>query len=593
METTENPVDSSAAGDVPAGQIRRSVPRVWPALLLIVAFWTARLVLGRIELTMFERFGISMLIEAVILLSFLAWWLISRRTSWAERLGGLAAIIVIEVLGGLVSDKSLRGMMWVFLTVPAVLTAWGIWWALARKVRPLIRTGGLIAVVALVCGVYVLLRSDSLGGEQEMSLHFRWTPTAEQRFLARLSSEPASVAVPPSQSPTFVIGATDWPGFRGPGRDGIVHGLQIASDWNAHPPRTLWREPLGPGWSSPAMAGGRVFTQEQRGPDEVVVCRDASTGSELWVHADRVRFEESLSGAGPRATPTLTDGAVYSLGATGILNCLDPISGKVKWSQNIPAETGVKPPMWGFASSPLVEHGIAIVYAGGAKGLLAYHADSGDLAWSVTAGDQCYTSPQPATLGGVEQVLFLSDHGLQAIDPAEGKQLWELPLPVSGAPRAIQPHPISDSQVLVSSETDLGTALIDVAHDGSEWKPHQAWASRALKPSFNDFVVSDGHAYGFDGPVFCCTDLANGKRCWREGRYGHGQVVLLGVQKLLLVISEEGDVILLRAMPERSEEIGRFHAVSGKIWSHPAVAGNRLVVRSDQEIACFELPPAP
>jgi len=143
--------------------------------------------------------------------------------------------------------------------------------------------------------------------------------------------------------------------------------------------------------------------------------------------------------------------------------------------------------------------------------------------------------------------------------------------------------------VLVSSETDLGTALLEVTHEGAAWSAKQKWVSRALKPSFDDFVVCDGHGYGFDGAVFCCVDLREGKRCWREGRYGHGQVLLLDAQKLLLVIGEDGDAILLRATPDRNDEVGRFHAVSGKMWSHPALAGNRLVVRSDQEIACFEL----
>jgi outer membrane protein assembly factor BamB len=353
----------------------------------------------------------------------------------------------------------------------------------------------------------------------------------------------------------------------------------------------LWREPLGPGWSSPVVAGGRVFTQEQRGPDEVVACYDAGTGSQMWVHADRVRFEESLSGAGPRGTPTVADGLVYTFGATGILNCLDAASGRVKWSKNVATESGVKPPMWGFAASPLVERGLVIVYVGGVKGLVACRAESGEFAWSVASGEQSYTSPQAATLGGTAQVLFLSDHALIAVDPASGSMLWEHVIPAPGAPRAIQPHAISDSQVLVSSETDLGTALLEVTYEGAAWHAQQKWVSRALKPSFDDFVVSDGHAYGFDGAVFCCVDLNQGKRSWREGRYGHGQVLLLDAQKLLLIIGEEGDAILLRATPERNEEVGRFHAVSGKMWSHPALAGNRLVVRSDQEIACFELVP--
>lgn len=556
--------------------------------------WISQFVLRRIELTMFQRFGVTMLIEAAVLLLMLAWWFISRRTSWAERLGGLVGIIAVNVAGGVLADHTMHGMVWVITTVPAVLTAWAIWWALARKSRPAVRTGGLIAAVALVCGVYALVRMDGVGGEQQMSLHWRWTPTAEQRFLASRAALVSQASPAPVESMTttaVVVRADDWPAFRGPGRDAVMRGVQIATDWNTKPPRLAWREPLGPGWSSPVSAGGRVFTQEQRGADEVVVCRDAGTGSEQWVHADRVRFEESLSGAGPRATPTVADGLIYTFGATGMLDCLDAASGRVKWSRNVGAETGVKPPMWGFASSPLVDRGLVIVYVGGSKGLLAYKADSGEPAWSVRAGEQSYASAEPATLDGVYQVLFLSDRGLHAIDPSAGRQLWEHVIPAPGAPRAIQPHVISGSGVLVSSETDLGTALLDVSRDGADWKSRRQWVTRALKPSFNDFVVRDGHAYGFDGAIFCCTNLADGKRCWREGSYGHGQVLLLEPQGLLLIVGETGDVVLLRASAAHNEELARFHALSGKTWSYPALAGTRLTVRSEEELACYDLVP--
>ncbi len=330
------------------------------------------------------------------------------------------------------------------------------------------------------------------------------------------------------------------------------------------------REAVGPGWSSPIVVDQRVFTQEQRGGSEAVVCRDAESGAGIWVHADPVRFEESLSGAGPRATPTFADGSLFTLGATGILNRLDAGTGRAIWSRDIKAGSNVQPPMWGFASSPLVTDGLAIVYAGGEKGLLAFRTDTGEPAWSVVAGTQTYTSAQLATLDGQRQVLFLSDAGLIGVDPATGRQLWSLAANAPGAAR----HPAA---------RHFRFAGPHFLRNGPGHRPNRSLPPRRrlgspphlglarLKPSFDDYVIDGGYAYGFDGAVFCCMDLQAGKRRWREGRFDHGQVVLLADQHLLLVISEEGEAILLRAAPEGNQELGRFKAVQGKLWSHPAI----------------------
>jgi outer membrane protein assembly factor BamB len=374
----------------------------------------------------------------------------------------------------------------------------------------------------------------------------------------------------------------------------VVTGVRIGTDWSARPPRELWRQRVGPGWSSVAVAGGRLFTQEQRGDNEAVVCYDAATGAEVWSHEDPGRFWEVVSEAGPRATPTIADGRIYAFGANGLLNCLDAATGTRLWSHDVAAEAGAKVPQWGFSCSPLVTEGVAIVFASGAgdKGLVAFRADTGAPAWTASAGQTSYGSPQPAVLAGRPQVLFFSAEGLYAVDPATGAPLWQFPGATPGAPRSLQPHPLGPSQVLISSEGDVGLVLLDVAHDqGSGWTVTQRWASKSLQPSFNDLVVHDGHAYGFDGALFGCADLRTGKRCWKEGRYGHGQMLLLAEQGLLLVVTEKaGEVVLLAADPAKSVELGRFKAVSGKTWNHPVVAHGRLYVRNGEEMACFELP---
>jgi outer membrane protein assembly factor BamB len=347
-----------------------------------------------------------------------------------------------------------------------------------------------------------------------------------------------------------------------------------------------------------AVVDGRLFTQEQRGEQEAVVCLSADTGVEIWSHPEPGRFWDSLSSTGPRATPTFADGRIYAQGATGTLLCLDAASGRKIWSRNVLADSGNKLPDWGVASSPLVAHGLVVVYAGGPAGekgeshkaLLAYRADSGEIAWSAPAGAYSYSSAQLATLAGREQVLFISNQGLASFDPASGAALWEYPSP-DQPPRSCQPMPVSDTQLLVQLGMEAPTDLVDVTRSGDGFAATKRWTSRNLKPSFNDFVVHDGYVYGFDGGIFCCVELKTGNRKWKKGRYGTGQVLLLADQPVLVVISDEGEAVLVAAKPEAFEELGRFQAVTGKTWNHPAVVEHRLYVRNAGEIACYELTP--
>ncbi len=294
--------------------------------------------------------------------------------------------------------------------------------------------------------------------------------------------------------------------------------------------------------------------------------------------------------AGPRATPTFSDGRLYSYGATGVLNCVDATTGKLRWTRDVAADCGAPLPMWGFSSSPLVTDGLVVVFAGGPddKGLLAYKLDDGEPAWTAATGPNSYSSAQLAAIDGVPQILFFSDEGLVAIEPATGKLLWKYDAPRNGIWRVDQPRQLADGAVLVGCE-DLGLMRLEIDHVDDAWTPAEAWRSRAMRPAYNDFVVADDCVYGFDEAIFCCVDAKTGKRLWKAGRYGHGQVLLLADQDVLLVISESGEAVLVKADPKRHEELGRFQAVSGKTWNHPVIAHGRLYIRNDQEMACFEL----
>jgi outer membrane protein assembly factor BamB len=344
------------------------------------------------------------------------------------------------------------------------------------------------------------------------------------------------------------------------------------------------------------IVGNRLFTQEQLGQKEAVVCLDAGNGQTLWSHQDAARHEDVQGGAGPRATPTYADGRIYSLGATGILNCLNAETGQRKWFRDIAADAETKVPMWGFSSSPLVVGDVAVVFAGDDTGttdktLLAYRKDTGKPAWSAQAGQRSYSSPQLAMVDGEPQLLFVSERGLLAFNPSAGAMLWEHSTPPGnpGVPRAIQPRSAGTNGILFDAGPELGTALVGVKHSDGSWIPTERWISRQLKPSFNDFVVHENGLYGFDGRIFTCIDLQTGKRLWKAGRYGSGQVLLLSDQALLLVVTDEGEAVLVTADPSEHRELGRFQAINGKTWNHPVIAHGRLYVRNAEEIACYEV----
>ena len=282
----------------------------------------------------------------------------------------------------------------------------------------------------------------------------------------------------------------------------------------------------------------RSFTQEQRGNDEVVSCYSMTTGKPVWRHADAARFWESNGGAGPRATPTLSNGRVYTFGATGILNALDAANGAVIWSRNAATDTAIKLPGWGFAGSPLVVEDKVIVAAAGK--LAAYDIATGQPRWFGPNGKGGYSSPHFLTIDGIPQILLLSGSGATSIALADGTPLWNFPMADGGL--IVQPALTAEGDLLISEGDGKSMHRIAVSHSPSGWAVEERWNSVGLKPYFNDFVVQNGHAFGFDGSILACIDLTDGKRKWKGGRYGHGQLVLLSDQNLLIVLSEDGEL---------------------------------------------------
>jgi outer membrane protein assembly factor BamB len=311
----------------------------------------------------------------------------------------------------------------------------------------------------------------------------------------------------------------------------------------------------------------------------------------VWRHRDTVRFWEATAGAGPRATPTLSGGRVYTMGATGIVNALDATNGAVIWSRNAAKDTGREVPEWGFSGSPLVIDDLVVIAAYGQ--LIAYDLRTGSPRWVGPPEGAGYSSPHLMTIDGVAQILLLRGRRTTSFAPADGTILWEHSgqLGVS----IVQPALAAQGEILIAAgdaaDTVGGSGMrrIAVAKGLDGWTVEERWTSRGLKPYFNDFVVHEGHAFGFDGRILACIDLDDGERKWKGGRYGNGQLVLLPDQDLLLVLSEEGDLALVGATTDQFTEVARFKAIEGKTWNHPVLVGDVLLVRNDQEMAAFRL----
>ena len=630
--------------------------RLWPgvaiAIVQVAIMFGAPIVVPDAPLPIGMMGGL-----AGALLIFIWWLLFSRAAwleRVGALALAIAAIFAARSLAHISIVGAGQGNLIYILPLPYISLALVVWAVATRSLQDGARRAALAVVIALTVAPFALIRTAGVSGSAGSEFHWRWTPTPEERLLAQANDEPKPIAAPaapvtapstpvavrPADAPATVVAGkpvpadrdkpaaaptatpaerastdtkgspreaaamserklpperelprVEWPGFRGPHRDSIVRGVQIRTDWSTSPPVEMWRRPIGPGWSSFAVQGDLLYTQEQRGDDEVVSCYKVSTGEPVWRHRNAVRFYESNGGAGPRGTPALSNGRVFTMGATGILNALDAATGAVLWSHDMAAEAKVKIPMWGISSSPLIVDDLVIASASGAVG--GYDFITGQQRWLFPSRGGSYSSPHLTTIDGVRQIVFLAGPGALGLAPDTGALLWEHTWD-GGA--IVQPAVTADGDLLINAISmtgGVGTRRLAVAHRGEGWHVEERWTSNGLKPYFNDFVVHKGHAFGFDGSILASIDLQDGKRKWKGGRYGNGQLLLLADQDLLLVLSEEGELALVGATTDQFKELARFPALDAKTWNHPVLVGDILLVRNGEEMAAFRLSLAP
>ncbi len=587
--------------------------RLWPGIVAAILLCISRY---GVPIVFPDAFVIGFLGAVVCAVAILIWWVFFSRAPWVERISAIVVIVAAFFFTKPLLHKSIAGgmmgMMYPIYALPPVLGPVFVAWAvLTRGFSDVVRRTAMIAAIFLACGVWLLFRTDGIIGSGSQ-VTWRWTKTAEERLLATgeeanvtatkssppaappRSDEPVALhttgsTTPVAPRPSFRAKEPEWPGFRGPNRDSAIDGVRINTDWTTSPPVQLWRRQIGPGWSSFAVSGDVLYTQEQRGESEEVAAYRVSTGQPVWRHHDQVRFWESNGGPGPRATPTIKNNRIYTFGATGILNALDADTGARVWSRNVATDAEKAVPMWGFASSPLVINDLVIIAASGR--LAAYDAATGKRRWLGPPRPGSYSSPHLFAADGVQQIVLLSAAGVTSVSPADGTLLWEQEWD-GGGTTIVQPALTGDGDLLINAiatSGGLGLRRLSVTHGSNGWNVTERWTSTGLKPYFNDFVVHQGHAFGFDGNILSCIDLSDGHRTWKGGRYGNGQLVLLADEDLLLVLSEEGELALVKATPAQFTEVARFKALEGKTWNHPVLIRDTLLVRNGEEMAAFKL----
>jgi outer membrane protein assembly factor BamB len=381
--------------------------------------------------------------------------------------------------------------------------------------------------------------------------------------------------------------ASNWPGFRGHDRAG-VYAEPIRTTWDGLAP--MWKKPIGGGRASFAIVDGRAFTIEQRLQQEVVAAYDLMTGKELWFNAWPARFSTWMGGGeGPRATPTYADGHVYALGGRGELRCLDAATGKVTWRINILDDTKAKNLRWGMAGSPLIVGDAVIVQPGGPTGrsVAAYDRRTGKRLWTALDDKTAYASPMHVTLLGVPQLLIVTADRFLGLSLDRRNVLWEFPWSTGHDASTTQPIVIGDNRVFYSSGYGAGAVVLELTKAEDKFTVRPVWRNIRMKNRQSSSVLHEGFIYGLDEGILACLDAATGELRWKGGRYGHGQVLLAGGQ--LLVTTEEGELVLVAASPEKLQELARVPAVDGETWNVPAIAGGILLVRNTREMAAFDL----
>jgi outer membrane protein assembly factor BamB len=388
------------------------------------------------------------------------------------------------------------------------------------------------------------------------------------------------------------VAGADWPQLLGPKRDGSSAETALQTTWPGKGPPVVWQHEVGEGYSGPVVAGGKLILHHRVGDDEVVECLDAVTGKGLWKVAAPADYSDSYGkGDGPRSTPLIAGGKVYTLGASGKLQCLSLADGKRLWQRDLLRDYTVPRSFFGVGTSPLLEGDLLLVNVGGKDaGVVAFQKDTGKEVWRATSQGASYSSPIAADIDGVRHAIFFTRQGLLSLDPADGKvrfeKRWRSRMEASV--NAATPLVLGDL-IFLTACYNTGAVLLRASKDRVE----ELWSNdESLSSHFGTPVHVNGYLYGFDGrqesgTEFRCVELKTGKVMWKQDGFGCGSIIAGG--GMLLVLSEGGALVLVEPTPTGYREKARASLLSKPVRAAPALSEGRLYARDGSRLICVDL----
>jgi outer membrane protein assembly factor BamB len=379
----------------------------------------------------------------------------------------------------------------------------------------------------------------------------------------------------------------DWPQWRGPNRDGVSRETGLLTVWPKGGPKQLWQAKTGAGYSSMAVAEGRVFCLLQDGPEEAVVCWNAETGQEVWRFRYPCEYKDA-QGNGPRSTPAIDGERAYTVGATGILYCLKTSNGEKVWQHDLASEFSATRPAWGVSFSPLIEGDLVLTNPGGPNGssIVAFNKITGDEVWKTLNDPPAYSSPIAATINGRRQILFFTHDGLVSVAPKDGALFWRFPWDTRFGANVATPIVVSH-YAFISSNYDKGCALLDVLMSTGSWQVRPVYEHNRMRNHFSTSVYYKEHLYGFDDATLVCMNFRTGKILWKKKDFKKGS--LLVADGKLIILGESGTLALAEATPDGYQELASFPFSTKKCWTVPVLANGRLYVRDEEKIVCYDL----
>lgn len=392
------------------------------------------------------------------------------------------------------------------------------------------------------------------------------------------------------------LGQSDWQQFLGPNRDGISSESDLVSELPAGGVDVRWRVPGGVGMSAVAVSGNHAITMWNSAKGQVVVSLDAKTGKTNWTTPVSANYKNG-QGDGPRGTPAIVDDMVYAYTGEGVLACLDIKSGKIVWSENLPAASGVRPAEYGMACSPLIVEDLVVVTVGGkGSAVVALNRSNGKRVWSAGSGTPGYSSPALLEVGGQKQIVAFTGAGAIGIEPSSGTEHWSYPFKTPYDCNTATPIAV-DGKVFLSAGENHGCVMLQLDKRGSRWIPSESWQSVDVKSVMrNEWQTSihlDGYLYGFDnvgsaGPTthLTCVNAEDGSVAWRKTRFGKGNLV--AADGRLWITTMSGELVVVKATPEEFVELGR-QKLFGKTRQNLSLADGHAFIRDDREVICVSL----